>query len=694
MGYYSFSQYQQRITEIFSAFGIPFSLSENIPLTKSEVVKAIFSRLSSQQKSIDEIYFSDDNPVLPTRTFLPNEFQEYVNSLLYNGEVLNNILNPMLQEDSTIVEGEVNALKAFKRILNELCEVLAADEKKAYQLDYYVNKLHYIAKHTNYQSRAQTKSETVKIVTLGELRSLEFDTVFLGDFVDGGFPAIYRTDPLLPDTPYRTEEEQLHDNRFLFYRVLKSFRKRLYLLVPKKENDAELISSLFLSQLKEIAKIGTEHIEKPTQRSVPGFLSTYGNYVWTAKDPSSKAFPEELENIRPLINHVVSVEKSRENTQELMEYEGMLKKGKLSEDSQARLEKLREKHYSVTELETYANCPFQYYVDKVLRYRVEEEDEEDEPSALEKGSLIHEVLFELFNNRRKNSEPQIVECSNEDFDKAKLQLDEVLERISENKRLERKDKKISKDNLFWNIEIEKQRVALHKWLDAERKYDLSVMPRYFEVSIGRTQGNCDVELSQQEPVSIGNVNMTGKIDRIDVGAASFNVIDYKTGSSKIGIQDILEGRSIQIPIYLQIAKQLLEQNGITGLKPTAGLYYKIRLDNFEVDLGIGMEDCEEITYRNFNGTKWTSFGLTNKQMLDDQLFYKRLNRVSGYVQQFVENISNGIFPIITSVDTFVDKEKDGNAPLTPKDRKKPCSYCSYSRICRVGAFVGSSQTDT
>ena len=692
VAYYNLTQYQQRIAETFPAFGIPYALVENIPLTKSEVVKAIFSRLSSRKEAIGDIYFSNDNPASPARAFLPNEFQDYINVILDKGGVLQRILNPMLQKNSKIVEGEVNALQTFKRIVGELCITLTSEEEGSFQLAYYINKLHYIAKHTHYQNRAQTKSETVKIVTLGELRSSEYKNVFLGDFVDGGFPPIYRPDPLLPDTPSRTEDEHLYDNRFLFYRVLKSFCERLYLLTPQRENVSQLIPSLFLSQLQEIAHIGSETIENPTQRSVPGFLSAYGNYVSTTEHSSTNTFPEDLDNRRSLIDHVVSIEKSREDTHELMAYEGRLKEGNLSEESQAQLEKLHEKRYSVSDLEIYANCPFQYYVNKVLRYKAEEDEEDDEPSPLEKGSLIHDVLFEFHNNRRENECPAIALCSDEDFDIAKQQLDEILHRKSEEKRNKREG--VSEDNLFWIVEIEKQRVALHKWLDAQRKYDLTVMPRYFEVSVGYPLGNRDEELSQSEPVSIGNVKMVCKIDRLDIGAGSFNVIDYKTGSSTVRMQDILEGRSIQLPIYLQIAQQLLEQNGRTGLEPTAGLYHIIRLDECKVELGIGIEDYNDIAFRNYNGAEWKPVGTNSGQLLYDEQFESRLNRVSGYIQQYVESISNGIFPIITRVDSYVDSVEEGQAPLTPKDHTKPCSYCTYKRICRVGAFVESSQTDT
>ena len=693
VAYYNLTQYQQRIAEIFSDFGIPYSLVQNTPLTKSEVVKAIFSRLTSKGVPLGNIYFSNVNPASPTQTFLPKEFQEYINDLLNTGGVLQRILNPMLHKNMTIVETELNALQTFRRIVGELCTTLMAEDNRSFRLEYYINKLHYIAKHTHFQNSAQTKSETVKIVTLGELRSSEYDIVFFGDFVDGGFPPTYRPDPLLPDNSSRSEDDQLYDNRFLFYRVLKSFRKRLYLLTPQRENVSELIPSLFLSQLQEIADIGTETIENPTRSSIPGFLSAYGNHVWTTENTVTDAFPEELAEQRSLIDHVVSIEKSREYTHEELDYEGTLSVRDLSQAGQEGLENYRQKVYSVTDLETYANCPFQYYVDKVLGYRVEEEEEEDEPSALEKGALIHDVLFHFFNNRRKNEEPPIAECSEQEYEIAEQQLNETLHRISEKKRNEREG--ITEDNLFWKIEIEKQQVALHKWLKAEKESDLTVVPHYFEVSVGYTRGNMDEELSQPYPISIGNVKMIGRIDRIDVGTGSFNVIDYKTGGSVPKMQDILEGRSIQIPIYLQIAQQLLEQNGITGLEPTAGLYHKIRLDEFRVELGIGVEDYNDVAFRFFNGTEWKEFSKSG-QLLYDEQFNSRLNRVNGYIQQYVESISKGIFPLITHVthgDTYVDSVEEGDTPVVPKDPTKPCSYCAYKRICRVGAFVESYQTD-
>ena len=700
--FYNIGNYQQRIAEVFPTYDIPYSLIESIPLMKSEVVKEIFSCLSSRQVSPGNIYFSDLKSELYQGDFHPDEFKNYIDNFFKFEKAISNILNSMLLKNREIVEGEVNALEQFQKIVIGLCDMLKSEEDRLYKFEDYINKLRYIAKHTHYQNTAPVNEETVKIFPLNELaslaysnelRSLEFDTVFLGDFVEGRFPTNYRPDPLLPETPYRTEEEQLHDDRFIFYRVLKSFRERLYLLTPKREREAELIPSPFLGQLKAIATVEEMEVPNPSQGSVTGFLSRYGDHVWTTPTPSNEEFPAEIAEMRPLINHVVKVEKSREKGHDHLAYEGILTAETLSTASQAGLEDRRQRIYSVTELETYAKCPFQYFVDKVLRFSIEDDETEDELSGLEKGSLLHDVLFEFYNNRRDQKRPPIGQCDEETFKDAETQLKALLDRKAKEQRNDRKEKLIGENNLFWETDIDKLKVALRKWLTAERINDLSTLPRYFEVNFGQSGEPSDSELSCDKPIRICDVYMKGKIDRLDIGTDSFNIIDYKTGSSTIRMRDILEGRSLQLPVYLQIAAELLNGQEGAGLGSAAGLYHKIRLDQCTVELGIGIESQNGIAYENYNGTDWRSVSSRNGQLLDDGVFDARLARVSGYVQQYVDSISNGTFPLITRVETFVDSEEEGDTPIAPSNKTAPCNYCSYKRVCRVGAISEVSQSD-
>ena len=700
--FHNINNYEKRIAEVFPTYGIPYSLVGNIPLMQSEVVKEIFSFLSPRQVPFGNTYFSDVKPELFLGDFHPDEFKNRIDNFFKSTEVISKILNPMLLKNRKIVEGEVNALQQFKKIVNGLCDMLKSEENRSYKSEDYINKLKYIAKHTHYQNSTPANEETVKIFPLSELtnlaynnelRSLEFDTVFLGDFVEGRFPENYRPDPLLPENPYRNEEEQRHDNRFMFYRVLKSFRERLYLLTPKREGESTLIPSPFLGPLKAIATVDEMEVPNPSQGSETGFLSRYGDHVWTSPEPSPKEFPAEIAEMRPLINHVVKVEKSREKTHDLMAYEGILTAKTLSPANQQYLTDRRRETYSVTELETYAKCPFQYFVNTILKFRIEEEETEDELSGLEKGSLVHDVLFEFYNSRRMEKKPPIGHCDEEAFKDAETQLNAILHRKATEQRNERQEKLIDENNLFWRSDIEKLRVALRKWLEAERTYGLTVLPHYFEVNFGQSGGSTDSELNCTEPIPIGDVYMKGKIDRIDIGNGTFNIVDYKTGSSTVRMPEIRSGRSLQLPIYLQIAEKLLNQQKGAGFAPAAGLYHKIRLDQCKVELGIGTKSENGVAYSNYNGKDWRSVSSRNGQLLADEIFDARLARVSGYVQHYVDSISKGTFPLITRVETFVDSEEEGDTPITPKNKTDPCNYCDYKRVCRVGAISEVSQSE-
>ena len=686
VAYYNIGLYRHRIAEIFPAYGIPYSLAEGTPLTKSEVVKSIFSRLSLDRTPLNDTYFSEVEPASDTRLFHPSEFQEYVEDLLKRGKVIQHILNPMFGRSPEVVEAEIEAYRQFNKIVKELCSVLRSEGIGSDSFSNYIKKLHHIAKHTNYRNRVITKGETVRIVQLGELRSQEFDTVFLGDFVDGSFPENYRPDPLLPEVPYRTEEEQLHDNRFMFYRVLKSFRNRLYLLVPKREREADLIPSPFLEQLKAVTKVKeVEEIEDTIQGSTSGFLSTYGNYVWTTNTPANGIFPDELEHMRSLIKHVVKVEKSREETHNLLNYEGVLTVDSLSTKSRERLRRRRQWTYSITDMETYAKCPFQYFAAEVLKLDSKDEEEIEGLSPLETGELAHNILAKFYDRRRE--QPAINQCDEAGFETAKQQLFDVIDDVLGDP---------TSEDLFREVDKTLLRVRLNQWLAVERQYDVTTAPRYFEVSVGRRKGITDSVLSHVKPICIGDVPLNAKIDRIDMGEGVFNVIDYKTGSVTPGIKDILEGRALQLPIYLEIARQLLGD----GYKSAAGLYHKVRLNDCKIQLGIGRESARGETY---------VLSRRTQQMLSDEEFDKVITRVSSYLTQYVNGMSDGNFPLITRVKTFsppeedgvvetaeygfIDKEEYGNKPVTPRDKTKPCSYCTYKRVCRVGAVSEDSRSD-
>ena len=81
-----------------------------------------------------------------------------------------------------------------------------------------------------------------------------------------------------------------------------------------------------------------------------------------------------------------------------------------------------------------------------------------------------------------------------------------------------------------------------------------------------------------EPVVIdgpaGKLHVRGRIDRLDRAGDAIIVIDYKSGGNQFKPEDLLEGRSLQMLVYIQAAERLLAQRGERA-QVAGGAYWHI-----------------------------------------------------------------------------------------------------------------------
>jgi ATP-dependent helicase/nuclease subunit B len=354
------------------------------------------------------------------------------------------------------------------------------------------------------------------------------------------------------------------------------------------------------------------------------------------------------------MRHAAEVERSRTAGALLPEYNGSIL-SHVSPECRTALEQLRDRIYSVTQLESYGRCPFQYFVDRVLRLNVIPEIEEG-VSPLERGGILHEVLFEFYMGRRNRNLPPLFACDETAFQEAVRDLVGIAGR-----RLSELD---AFADPFWEIDkeailgSENHKGMMKELLEMERGSKLGVEPAYFEVLFGSSPGpeeKFDRSLHVEEPVVAGNVRLRGKIDRIDVGEKSFRIIDYKTGRRLPDRGDIDLGLSLQLPVYLRAVEQILaaKHSGIrTG---AAGIYYWLK-EPVGQKLGIGSaEHLDEA----FTARK-------QKQLVgSDEDLTKIVDQAIRFVNEYVNHIAHGEFPV------------------EPKEPEKVCTYCSFGTICRI-----------
>ena len=260
-------------------------------------------------------------------------------------------------------------------------------------------------------------------------------------------------------------------------------------------------------------------------------------------------------------------------------------------------------------------------------------------------------------DRQARGLPAPRELSNEAFNDAVRELEGIAEhRLSS----------MEIPGPFWEMEKDfilgrpgSEPGLLHSFLLTERKRTDGMLPAFFEVAFGQPgsrPAETDGRLSTPAPVKIGDLNLRGRIDRLDVGGNSFTVIDYKTGNSVPTFADIRSGASLQLPLYLRAAEELLSRAG-SPLAPAAGLYYRLR-EPVELQLALGSARYSGVA---FDAPR------TSRRVLKTQAELEAITDAA-----------------VRRANEYVDAMKHGEFPLaTPERRETVCRYCEFKTICRV-----------
>lgn len=300
--------------------------------------------------------------------------------------------------------------------------------------------------------------------------------------------------------------------------------------------------------------------------------------------------------------------------------------------------------FSVSALETYAKCPFMFF----LRYGLGVE--EKRPLDLDEatiGNIIHKCLEQYFSTRATDVDTFV---------------DSFFKEISTSE----------KYSIFF----------------AYKKYAsiLNSIKRECQQTIRDIiceQENSNFKIGQVESY-VGGKNVLfefgdrkiafgGIVDRIDRCNNKVIVVDYKTGKAEHEIEDIIFGNKIQIFIYL---KTLEETQGVEAV---GALYYPIsakrKKKNQKTFLGFLVEDeldAFDKTLRKEGCSKVLGLKLdkngnpqTNKSVISKQQISNLMNIAKSVMEQNLKNISDGFI-----------------SPSPLNTGNLPCEYCQFLGICQ------------
>ncbi len=280
--------------------------------------------------------------------------------------------------------------------------------------------------------------------------------------------------------------------------------------------------------------------------------------------------------------------------------------------------------WSTSQLEGYANCPYQFFLEKVLHLEPLG-DLALETDYRRRGTLAHRALVELHSrldrlgsDARAPSEHDAA-AFRATFDEA---VDEVLEGFASFGIDGVLNELLAVEIRRWAEDYREQHV---KYDATCREWDTPLTPTYFEIRFGdlrqRTGDEPEDNASTDQPlvVDLGTEQLLvgGRIDRIDVGQVGPNivlqVIDYKTASRfNVSDEEVREGRKLQPALYAMAAAQIVSTSSDIALPLQSG-YWVVRAQGFTDKSSLALHEVADGEVR--PAADWESLETALKERL-------------------------------------------------------------------------------
>jgi ATP-dependent helicase/DNAse subunit B len=209
--------------------------------------------------------------------------------------------------------------------------------------------------------------------------------------------------------------------------------------------------------------------------------------------------------------------------------------------------------FSPTALQHFAACPYRFYLYAVHKLGPREVPEAiEEMNPLQRGSLVHEALYEVLVSLRNQGRLPITPDSLED---ARAELDRMLDHVA----ARFKDELAPAIERVWADGIASVRADLREWLRRAAEDD-EWEPLHFELSFGLPSRRSRDPASAPEPVLLDcGVKLRGSIDLVErsrLGAV--RATDYKTGRVRTDKSAIVAGgETLQPVLYALVLEKIM-----------------------------------------------------------------------------------------------------------------------------------------
>jgi ATP-dependent helicase/nuclease subunit B len=532
------------------------------------------------------------------------------------------------------------------------------------------------------------ESGRVRVLPATAARNISAKHLFLAGMSEQAFPAPDRAGRLATDADYRHFAESARQRppsattpaatraqgeMLLFYEVLSRAEESLTISFPALDDKAQTLPpSPYVVELERLFK-NDQHRAiprvKPQLSPVASVEMRFSVADWRTqavahairtegdRRPLAAIFAcQETKPLAAALDAGLRIVHARARGESFGPAEGLLASPAIAARLAARF---GPKHtWSASQWETYAACPFRFFMQHVLGLEPIG-DLVLETDFARRGSRLHDVLAAFHRQWLTILKEQRSLSPDEEAAAFLAHLQQVAnERTTSSNRVG-VDAALAELDRRQILNWAKNHFANQAKYEGNcAKHGVPMTPTHFEFRFGPDRRGD----SQADPDSTTNtfvldidgepIQITGQIDRIDVGEVDgkkvFNVIDYKSGRRASLKREQLEtGQQLQLPIYVEAAQVLVFNNNATPLQ--AGYW--------SMGSGFDAKGALAAPRDNDSGPVWQ----------DAQ------NAVHRLIREFIDNIRHGNFPVASRDD-------------------KCTSTCDFHMTCRVAQVRSLNKT--
>lgn len=531
-----------------------------------------------------------------------------------------------------------------------------------------------------------TSNDQVMIGDIFRTRNSNVQVLFVIGVNDGVFPMSFNSEGFINDSERdllldngielakNTRALLLEDN-FNIYKALTTPSSEIYISYVVADNDGgALRPSTIIYQIKSIFP----------SMNVKSNMLKFDDEIYTKEE----AFNPLLNNLRTFYDGKEISDKwknaylwylKNENEKMLKVQSGLDYKNTIEYLDKKHSQNLygKELYGSVSRLETYANCPFSFY----LRYGLKIKDRKifklDTPDI---GLFLHDILDEFSKYFMENN-ISFRDISKEQADSVVSQLvDESLQNFKNNIFGSSNQMKVLSNKL-------KRVVKRMVWIIISHIKNGEFEVEGTEVGFGK-----DKQFSAVE-IDLGDENklvLSGVIDRIDIAKTEdgkyIRIIDYKSYNKELKLSDIYYGLQLQLLVYMDAAlENSADSTSEEKLLPGGMLYLKLDDPMIKAKKNIAIEDIEaEIADKlKMKGVILSDVKLL-KAMGEDSCSSKAPTASKEQFGDLIKHMKN----ILKKIGNEILSGNIQNEPIKKKGQTA-CDYCDYKLICQFDKELGN-----